>query len=183
MYKAHQLEEHGFPSDAHRRGAFWKLSVIKSHGVVEAGHQNHRGFPRVLLLRHPCAALVSEFRRQSWRVHAGAASAEEVAASLEGQRFFFEFTPEDKQWRWFLGDNDNGMANKTVLGSSKLGRFVKFMRDVDDEPQYTPALTMYYEEFKSGLSRALAKLFDFLIRLKPELATYAPNGTRATVIK
>ena len=61
QYSAHQLEENGFPSDALGAGAYARLSVVKSHGAFfekEALYGATHGHPRIVVLRHPCAALV-----------------------------------------------------------------------------------------------------------------------------
>ena len=86
QYHAHQLEENGFPSDALGAGAYARLSVVKSHGAFfekEALYGATHGHARVVVLRHPCAALVSEFRRMTWKAHAGDASAQQRAQGRE----------------------------------------------------------------------------------------------------
>ena len=169
QYHAHQLEENGFPSDALGAGAYARLSVVKSHGAFfekEALYGATHGHARVVVLRHPCAALVSEFRRMTWKAHAGDASAQQRAQGREGQTFFFEFDEADRSWAFFL--------------RVTLPKWVAFSRDVDAEPRATPALRVYYEDLAADLGGALARVFAFLVAAKPSLASRAPAGANAT---
>ena len=149
QYHAHQLEENGFPSDKLGPSAYSRLSVVKSHGRFfeeQALYLATHGRARVVVLRHPCAALVAEFRRMMWKAHARDASEEERARGREGQTFFFEFGAADRSWNYFL--------------RITLPKWVAFARDLDAEPPSTPALRVRYEELRADLGGALARVGD-----------------------
>ena len=65
--------------------------------VAGPGPMTHYGAPRVLLLRHPCAALVAEYRRRAYaldvtfkRIDPGAAK-----TANSGQTYFKDIDPAE----------------------------------------------------------------------------------------
>ena len=197
IFKEHDLQDRGFPKDDGNVGKFQTLSVIKSHGMAlcnipvdryaggktrpedpklltscetkVAINKLHHGWPRVSVVRHPCAAFIADFRRETYEKRRTASGGADGTHKRDGREHTatFQFEATDPDWSAFV--------------DKKIPMLRNFYDDLyrrDDAN--IPQITLTYEYFLSEPRRALTELFDFLVDIKPQLASRAPGKPSAS---
>ena len=182
IYNDGELLHGGFPREGGGAELYSRYAIIKTHGLAlcDDNHKDesatcrkdrvntqHHYQPRVALLRHPCAALLSEFRRTRLdllKQNKSIPISERVKRSHVED---YEFAADDAAWVDFVRRKLFNL--RLFLDDLFSAKYTK-----EDRFKATPKLTFFYEELVADPAAALARLFSFLLEVKPLIGHKAP---------